>query len=256
MHAVILAGGVGSRLSEETLRIPKPMVEIGGKPIIWHIMKIYSHYGINDFIICLGYKGHLIKQYFAEYWLRNSDVTIDVATGHIQHHQQFSEPWRVTLVDTGLEAGTGGRLKAIANYVEPDTFCMTYGDGLANVDIRRVIEFHKSRGKLATITAVSPPGRFGSLQIEDDVVSKFEEKPSDEYAWINGGFFVLEPAALDYVAGGATMWEQEPLRRLADDRQLTVYRHHGFWHPMDTLREQQVLDRLWRDSAAPWKVWP
>lgn len=255
MHAVILAGGIGSRLSEETTRIPKPMVEIGGRPIIWHIMKIYSHYGVNDFIVCLGYKGHLIKQYFAEYWLHNSDVTIDLAARQIQHHRNSAEPWRVTLVDTGDEAGTGGRLKAVAGYLGSQTFCMTYGDGLANVDVGRLIEFHKSHGKLATITAVSPPGRFGSLQIEGDVVGRFEEKPSEENAWINGGFFVLEAGALDYVAGTTTMWEQEPLRRLAADRQLRVMRHRGFWHPMDTLREKQELDRLWRGGSAPWKIW-
>jgi glucose-1-phosphate cytidylyltransferase len=256
MYAVILAGGVGSRLSEETSRIPKPMVEIGDKPMIWHIMKIYSHHGINDFIVCLGYKGHLIKQYFAEYWLHSSDITVDLANRQIQHHRQHAEPWRVTLVDTGAETGTGGRLKAIADYVGSDTFCMTYGDGVSDVNIRQLIEFHKAHGKHATVTAVSPPGRFGALQIEEDLVVKFQEKPSDEFAWINGGFFVLEPAALNYVESAATMWEQEPLRRLAEDRQLVVHRHHGFWHPMDTLREKRELERLWRDGSAPWKIWP
>jgi glucose-1-phosphate cytidylyltransferase len=256
MYAVILAGGVGSRLSEETSRIPKPMVEIGDKPMIWHIMKIYSHHGINDFIVCLGYKGHLIKQYFAEYWLHSSDITVDLANRQIQHHRQHAEPWRVTLVDTGAETGTGGRLKAIADYVGSDTFCMTYGDGVSDVNIRQLIEFHKAHGKHATVTAVSPPGRFGALQIEEDLVVKFQEKPSDEFAWINGGFFVLEPAALNYVESAATMWEQEPLRRLAEDRQLVVHRHHGFWHPMDTLREKRELERLWHDGSAPWKIWP
>jgi glucose-1-phosphate cytidylyltransferase len=256
MYAVILAGGVGSRLSEETSRIPKPMVEIGDKPMIWHIMKIYSHHGINDFIVCLGYKGHLIKQYFAEYWLHSSDITVDLANRQIQHHLQHAEPWRVTLVDTGAETGTGGRLKAIADYVGSDTFCMTYGDGVSDVNIRQLIEFHKAHGKHATVTAVSPPGRFGALQIEEDLVVKFQEKPSDEFAWINGGFFVLEPAALNYVESAATMWEQEPLRRLAEDRQLVVHRHHGFWHPMDTLREKRELERLWHDGSAPWKIWP
>jgi glucose-1-phosphate cytidylyltransferase len=232
------------------------MVEIGDKPMIWHIMKIYSHHGINDFIVCLGYKGHLIKQYFAEYWLHSSDITVDLANRQIQHHRQHAEPWRVTLVDTGAETGTGGRLKAIADYVGSDTFCMTYGDGVSDVNIRQLIEFHKAHGKHATVTAVSPPGRFGALQIEEDLVVKFQEKPSDEFAWINGGFFVLEPAALNYVESAATMWEQEPLRRLAEDRQLVVHRHHGFWHPMDTLREKRELERLWRDGSAPWKIWP
>lgn len=242
-------------MSEETSRIPKPMVEIGGKPIIWHIMKIFAHHGINDFIVCLGYKGHLIKQYFAEYRLHSGDVTIDLARGEVEHHRHSSEPWRVTLVDTGIETGTGGRLKQIGEHLGSDRFCMTYGDGLSDVDISKLIEFHDRHGKLATITAVSPPARFGSLEIEDEFVAKFQEKPAGANAWINGGFFVLERAALDYVAGPAMMWEQEPLRRLSEDRQLMAYRHRGFWHPMDTLREKQILDALWRDGGAPWKVW-
>jgi len=256
MRAVILAGGVGSRLSEETGQIPKPMVEIGSRPILWHIMKIYASYGIDEFIICLGYKGHLIKRYFADYRFFGGSVTVDLTMGKVEYHDPHPEPWRVALVDTGAETGTGGRLKAIAGLLGSEPFCMTYGDGVGDVDIRKLVAFHKSHGKLATITAVLPPARFGALRIADDVVTKFEEKPAADDGWINGGFFVLDPAVLGYIGGTQTMWEQEPLRNLARDRQLAAFRHRGFWHPMDTLREKRELDRLWREGTAPWKTWP
>jgi glucose-1-phosphate cytidylyltransferase len=255
LKAVILAGGLGTRLSEETERIPKPMVEIGGKPIIWHIMKIYSHYGIQDFVICLGYKGYLIKEYFHNYFLHNCDVTFDVRTRGVEIHHNQTEQWRVTLVDTGVESLTGGRLKRIARYVEEGTFCMTYGDGLGDVNIRALIDWHKQQGRIATVTAVSPPGRFGVLDIRDNAVQQIREKPAQTQAFINGGFFVLEPQALSYIAGDMVLWEAEPMERLASENQLTAYKHSGFWQPMDTLREKRLLEDLWSSGSAPWKVW-
>ena len=255
MKAVILAGGLGTRLSEETERIPKPMVEIGGKPIIWHIMKMYSHYGVQDFIICLGYKGYLIKEYFHNYFLHNCDVTFDVRTRGVEIHQNQTEPWRVTLVDTGLESLTGGRLKRIARYLENGPFCMTYGDGLSDVNIRTLIDTHKQQGRIATVTAVSPPGRFGVLDIRHNAVHQIREKPEQTDTFINGGFFVLEPAALSYIAGDHVLWEAEPMERLTAENQLTAYQHCGFWQCMDTLREKRLLEDLWNSGNAPWKVW-
>ncbi len=256
MKAVILAGGMGTRLSEETVSRPKPMVEVGGKPILWHIMKIYSHYGITDFVICLGYRGYAIKEYFANYFLHLSDVTFDIAKNAMTVHQNFAEPWKVTLVDTGLETMTGGRLKRIASYMEGETFLMTYGDGIGDVDIAASIAFHRAHGKLATITATQPPGRFGRLVLDEQGhVTHFEEKPDGDGSWINGGYFVLEPKVFDYVDNDATIWEQEPLRHLARDGQLAAYRHGGFWLPMDTIRDRLRLEELWADGKAPWKIW-
>jgi len=256
MKAVILAGGVGSRLSEETYLKPKPMVEIGGMPVLWHIMKIYSAHGIHDFIICLGYKGYVIKEYFANYFLHMSDVTFDMARNEMTVHEQFAEPWKVTLVDTGEATMTGGRLKRILPYLDDETFCFTYGDGLGDVDLKRLIDFHREQGRLATVTAVQPPGRFGSVILDQDRVSGFEEKPRGDGNWINGGFFVLEPGVLPYIEGDSTVWEQEPLKGLADDGQLAAYKHYGFWQPMDTLRDKNQLEELWATERAPWKVWP
>jgi len=250
-QAVILAGGFGTRLSEETEVRPKPMVEIGGKPMLWHIMKRYSHYGINEFIICLGYKGYIIKEYFANYFLHMADVTIDLASNAMDVHRGNAEPWKITLVDTGAETMTGGRLKRIASYIA-GPFCMTYGDAVSTVDIAASIEFHRAHGKLATVTAVRPPARFGALEIEDGRVRGFREKPATDAPLINGGFFVLEPAALDLIAGDATVWEKEPLERLAATDQLHAYRHDGFWQPMDTLREKRILEDLWNSGHAPW----
>jgi glucose-1-phosphate cytidylyltransferase len=255
MKAVIFAGGTGTRLSEETTARPKPMVEIGGNPILWHIMKIYSHYGINDFIICLGYKGYVIKEYFANYFLHRSDVTIDIAGNQMEIHNNQSEPWKVTLVDTGMGTMTGGRLRKVKTYIGSETFCLTYGDGVGDVDISDLIRFHKKQGKLATLTAVDPPGRFGALDLCDDKVIKFKEKPRGEDSWINGGFFVLEPEVIDLIEGDATSWELEPLERLASNGQLVGYRHSGFWHPMDTMRDKLLLEEWWSSSKAPWKVW-
>ena len=254
MKAVILAGGFGTRLSEETVIRPKPMVEVGGHPMLWHIMKIYSHHGINDFVVCLGYKGYMIKEYFANYHLHMSDVTFDLAAGTAEIHQNTAEPWRVTLVDTGEHSMTGGRIKRIRKYID-GTFCMTYGDGVSDVDITSLIEFHKKQNTYATLTAVQPPGRYGSLEITGDRVSNFKEKPSGDGGWVNGGFFVLEPEVFGYIAGDSTLWEREPMENLASDGQLSVYKHAGFWQPMDTLRDKNYLESLWKNDKAPWKVW-
>jgi glucose-1-phosphate cytidylyltransferase len=258
MKAVILAGGMGTRIAEETHLRPKPMIEIGGQPILWHIMKIYSAHGVNDFIICCGYKGYLIKEYFANYFLHNSDVTFDLQANRMEVHQRFAEPWRVTLVDTGETTGTGGRLKRVAGYLQGETdFCFTYGDGVADVDITALIAHHRREGLLATITATVPPGRFGALDIDQDArrVRAFREKPRGDGGAVNGGFFVLSPKVIDLVEGDAVLWEQAPLERLAEDGQLGVYNHVGFWQPMDTLRDRTHLEQLWAEGQAPWKVW-
>jgi glucose-1-phosphate cytidylyltransferase len=255
MKAVILAGGLGSRISEETVVRPKPMVEIGGRPILWHIMKIYSTHGINDFIVCLGYKGYLIKEYFANYFLHMSDVTLDLTTNRMEVHQNTAEPWRITLIDTGDHSQTGGRIKRIAKYVEGESFCMTYGDGLADVDIGALVAFHRRDARIATVTAVQPPGRFGALEMDGQQVRGFIEKPQGDGGWINGGFFVLTPAVFDYIEGDHTLWEQEPLQQLAKDGQLGAYMHTGFWQPMDTMRHRQILEELWASGSPPWKVW-
>ena len=255
MKAVILAGGLGTRISEETSLKPKPMVEIGGKPILWHIMKVYSHHGINDFVICLGYKGYVIKEYFANYYLHMADVTFDMSVNRTEVRHTAAEPWRVTLVDTGDKTMTGGRLKRVRSYLGDDPFCFTYGDGLADVNIASLLEFHRSKGRLATITAVQPPGRYGALQMHGDEVKGFVEKPQGEGGWINGGFFVLSPRVIDYIDGDETPWEAAPLERLAADGELRAYHHRGFWQPMDTLREKNYLEELWQSGRAPWKVW-
>lgn len=257
MKAVILAGGYGTRLSEETTARPKPMVEVGGMPILWHIMKIYAAHGIDDFVICCGYKGHMIKEYFANYFLYNSDVTIDLQRNKTTIHQHTVEPWRVTLVDTGENSGTGGRLKRVAPYLDNGTFCFTYGDGVSNVDIRRTIAFHREQNALATMTAVQPPGRFGSFRLAEGQVriASFREKPQGDNAWVNGGFFVLEPKALDYIDNDATFWEADPMERLARDGQLVACKHDGFWQCMDHLKDKIDLDRMWTEGRAPWKVW-
>lgn len=256
MKAVILAGGLGSRLSEETSTRPKPMVEIGGRPILWHIMKTYSHYGVNDFVICLGYKGYVIKEYFANYFLHMSDVTFNMANNQMEVHQNNAEPWRVTLVDTGAESQTGGRLRRVRDYLTPgEDFCFTYGDGVADVDISKLVAFHKAHGKKATVTATQPPGRFGALNINNHHVESFREKPHGDDSWINGGYFVLKPEVIDLIAADDTIWEREPLEALARDRELLAYEHDGFWQPMDTLREKQQLEDLWERKVAPWKVW-
>ena len=254
MKAVILAGGLGTRLSEETVIRPKPMVEIGGHPILWHIMKIYSHHGINDFIVCLGYKGYMIKEYFANYYLHMSDVTFDLSTGKAEIHQNTAEPWKVTLVDTGEHSMTGGRIKRIRDYID-GTFCMTYGDGVSNVDITSLVEFHKKQNTYATVTAVQPPGRYGAIEIQGNRVEHFKEKPSGDGAWVNGGFFVLEPEVFNYIDGDSVIWEAEPLENLSRDGQLSVYKHHGFWQSMDTLRDKNYLESLWQGNRAEWKVW-
>ncbi len=254
MKAVILAGGLGTRLSEETVIRPKPMVEIGGHPILWHIMKIYSYHGINDFIICLGYKGYMIKEYFANYVLHMSDVTFDMSSGQMEVHQNTAEPWRVTLVDTGESTMTGGRIKRIRKYID-DTFCMTYGDGVADVDIKSLVAFHKSQNVYATLTAIQPPGRWGHMDIQGNKIISFREKPSGDGGWINGGFFVLEPEVIDYISGDSMPFESAPLETLAREGQLAVYKHSGFWHPMDTLRDKTFLEDLWRENKAEWKLW-
>lgn len=256
MKAVILAGGLGTRLSEETVVKPKPMVEIGGKPILWHIMKMYSAHGINDFVICCGYKGYVIKEYFANYFLHMSDVTFHMAENRMEVHEKRAEPWNVTLVDTGDASMTGGRLKRVAEYVKDDeAFLFTYGDGVADVDIRASIDFHKSHGKLATLTATYPPGRFGALDIQNQQVHSFKEKPRGDGALINGGFFVLSPKVIELIDNDATTWEQEPLMGLAEQGELMAYEHGGFWQPMDTLRDKHYLEELWQKGKAPWKVW-
>lgn len=256
MKAVILAGGLGTRLSEETTVRPKPMIEIGGKPILWHIMKIYSSHGINDFIVCLGYKGYMVKEYFANYFLHTSDVTIDVGRNELKVHKNTAEPWRITLVETGENTMIGGRIKRILPYVEgDDDFCVTYGDGVGNVNIREAIALHRQEGRLATVTATQPPGRFGALRYEGNRVTGFQEKPQGDGGWINGGFFVLSPKVGGYIEGDATVWEKEPMESLARDDQLSVYFHHGFWQPMDTLRDKKQLESLWVSGQAPWKTW-
>ena len=256
MKAVILAGGLGTRISEESQLRPKPMIEIGGKPILWHILKMYSAHGVNDFVICCGYKGYIIKEYFANYFLHMSDVTFDMVNNRMEVHERKAEPWRVTLVDTGEDTMTGGRLKRVAEYLRnEEAFCFTYGDGVASVDISASIAFHRAHGKLATVTAVQPPGRFGSLAREGDAVRGFLEKPHGDGGWINGGFFVLSPKVIDYIGDDFTSWELEPLSRIASDDQLRAFEHAGFWQPMDTMREKNLLEDLWQSGKAPWKVW-
>lgn len=256
MKAVILAGGLGSRLSEETTIRPKPMVEIGGKPILWHIMKIYSAHGIHDFVICCGYKGYVIKEYFANYFLHMSDVTFDMQHNRMEVHHRYAEPWKVTPVDTGETSMTGGRLKRVARYLEgEDAFCFTYGDGLSDVNITALVDFHKAHGRLATLTAVAPPGRFGAVELQESLVTRFHEKPQGDGAMINGGFFILSPDCIDYIESDLTSWEQEPLEKLAAEGQLAAYRHSGFWKAMDTLRDKNYLEALWQQRQAPWKVW-
>jgi glucose-1-phosphate cytidylyltransferase len=255
MKAVILAGGLGTRISEETGIRPKPLIEIGQRPIIWHIMKIYSFYGVNDFVICCGYKGYMIKEYFANYFLHVSDVVLDIANNEMTVLQQSAEPWKIALVDTGLDTMTGGRLKRVRDYIGDEDFCFTYGDGLADIDIVRLIEFHKQEGCLATVTATPAPGRFGALELDGRLVTAFREKAAGGGGWINGGFFVLSPRCIDYITDDATVWEREPLEALAHERQLAVYQHDGFWQPMDTLRDKNQLEELWTTDEAPWKKW-
>lgn len=255
MKAVILAGGLGTRISEETHIKPKPMVEIGGRPLLWHVLKIYSAHGINDFIICVGYKGFVIKEYFANYFLHMSDVTFDIGGNRMEVHHKHAEPWRVTVVDTGEATMTGGRLKRIRPYIADETFCCTYGDGVGNINVQELMAFHQASGREATVTAVQPPGRYGTLEVSNGRVISFAEKPVGDGAWINGGFFVLEPRVLDRVKDDATIWEREPLEMLARDGQLAAYQHKGFWQPMDTLREMKLLEALWTEGKAPWKIW-
>jgi glucose-1-phosphate cytidylyltransferase len=254
MKAVILAGGLGTRLSEETATRPKPMVEIGGRPILWHILKIYSSHGINDFVICAGYKGYIIKEYFANYFLHMSDVTFDMANNSMQVHHKNAEPWKVTIIDTGDETMTGGRIKRIAPYVD-GTFCCTYGDGVGDINITELIDFHKAGKRKATLTGVQPPGRFGSVNHDGDEVNSFQEKPEGDGAWINGGFFVLDPSVFDEIDSDSTIWERQPLENLAKQRELGIYKHKGFWRPMDTLRDKHELESLWDSGKAPWKSW-
>jgi glucose-1-phosphate cytidylyltransferase len=255
MKAVILAGGLGTRISEESHLKPKPMVEIGGKPILWHIMKIYSFYGINDFILCTGYRGYVIKEYFANYFLHQSDVTFDMCENNMQIHNNFCEPWKVTIVDTGENTNTGGRIKKVKQYIGDETFCMTYGDGVSNVNIKELVEFHKKHKAKATLTAVQPPGRYGSLKFDNERITQFNEKPLGDGAWINGGYFVLEPEVLSIIDGDGIAWEREPLEKLTKSNQLAAFKHHGFWLPMDTLRDKIRLESLWDSNKAPWKVW-
>jgi glucose-1-phosphate cytidylyltransferase len=256
MKAVILAGGLGTRISEETHLKPKPMIEIGGRPILWHLMKIYSSHGINDFVICCGYKGYVIKEYFANYFLHMSDVTFDMKNNKMEVHQGNAEPWKVTLVDTGEDTQTGGRLKRVKDYLkDEEAFCFTYGDGLADVNITELVKFHKNQGKLATVTAVQPPGRYGALDIQNHQASQFIEKPKGDGGWINGGFFVLSPKCIDYIDNDQSSWEGQPLMTIAKQGELAAYQHAGFWQPMDTLREKNLLEELWASGSAPWKAW-
>jgi len=257
MKAVILAGGFGTRISEESAVRPKPMVEIGEKPILWHVMKIYSHFGIDEFIICCGYKGYIIKEYFSNYFLHNSDVTFDLKNNSMNVHENGVEPWKVTLIDTGEATMTGGRLKRVRDYIGDETFCITYGDGVSNLDIKKLIQFHKEQNTYATLTAVQPPGRFGTFKLgsKDSKINSFKEKPKGDGAWVNGGFFVLEPEVFSYIEGDDTVWEKEPLEGLANDGKLSAYKHHGFWQPMDTLRDKNVLEELWKSDSVPWKLW-
>ena len=256
MKAVILAGGLGTRISEDTVNRPKPMIEIGGKPILWHIMKIYSAYGINEFVICCGYKGYVIKEYFANYFLHMSDVTFDMRTNAMQVHQQYAEPWKVTLVDTGELTMTGGRLRRVRDFVkDEEAFCFTYGDGLSDINIPALIEYHKQQRTLATLSATYPPGRFGALDIRENKVGSFKEKPKGDGGMINGGFFVLSPRVIDLIPGDECVWEREPLEKLAANGELAAYQHDGFWQPMDTLRDKNHLEELWQSGKAPWKVW-
>ncbi len=255
MKAVILAGGLGTRISEETLIKPKPLIEVGGMPLLWHIMKNYSLHNINEFIICCGYKGYMIKEYFSNYFLHTSDVTFDLTDNKMEVHHKFTEPWKVTLVDTGLETMTGGRLKKIKNFVDDAPFCFTYGDGISDIDISKLVEFHKNNKTIATVTAVQPPGRFGTLDIDKNNLTSFVEKPVGDGNWINGGFFVLEPTVFDYLENDMTIWEREPLEKLAKENQLNAYKHTGFWQPVDTLRDKEYLHTLWNSGKAPWKKW-
>jgi len=255
MKAVILAGGLGTRISEETTVRPKPMIEIGGRPVLWHIMKIYSAHGINEFVVCCGYKGYVIKEYFANYFLHMSDVTFDMQHNKMEVHQRNAEPWRVTLVDTGEETMTGGRIKRVAEYLQGEDFCCTYGDGIGDVNITALVEFHKQHGKLATLTAMQPPGRFGALNLDGGSVTGFQEKPQGDGNWVNGGFFVLSSKVLDYIQDDHTVWEREPMERLAKDGQMAAHFHSGFWQPMDTLRDKTHLETLWASGQAPWKIW-
>ena len=256
MKVVLLAGGFGTRLSEETEIKPKPMVEIGGKPILWHIMKIYSHYGFHEFIICLGYKGYVIKEYFANYFLHMADVTFDMEHNTMDVHNKHAEPWKVTLIDTGSSTMTGGRIKRIAPYIDGETFMVTYGDGVADVDIAKLLEFHEDHGKIGTMTSVQPSGRFGAVNMQNDsTITSFQEKPRGDGAWINGGFFVFSPKVFDYIEGDATVFEKEPLENLAKDKQLKAYKHSGYWQPMDTLREKREMERKWEVGKAPWRLW-
>jgi glucose-1-phosphate cytidylyltransferase len=255
MKAVILAGGFGTRISEETHLKPKPMIEIGGMPILWHIMKNYSHYGINDFVICCGYKGYVIKEYFANYFLHMSDVTFDIKNNKMEVHKKSAEPWKITLVDTGINTMTGGRLKKIESHLDNETFCFTYGDGISNVNISESLKVHKDKGTIATVTAVQPPGKFGRMNLKGDNVEHFEEKPIGDEGWINGGYFVLEPSVFKYIKNESTIWEREPLEELAKNKQLTAYKHTGFWHPVDTLWDKNYLENLWKENNVPWKIW-
>lgn len=256
MKVVILAGGMGTRISEETVVRPKPMVEIGGKPILWHIMKIYSHYGYNDFIVCLGFKGYMIKEYFSNYFLHMSDVTFDMQHNTMEIHERYAEPWKVTLIDTGSETMTGGRIKRVAPYVGGETFMMTYGDGVSDVNIARLVEYHRSHGKYATVTATQPSGRFGAMSLGREArVESFQEKPAGDGSWINGGYFVLDPKVLDLIPGDDVIFEKKPIERLAHDGQLVAYKHNGFWYAMDTLRDKNHLESLWQSGKAPWKIW-
>jgi glucose-1-phosphate cytidylyltransferase len=254
MKAVILAGGYGTRISEETHVKPKPMIEIGGMPILWHIMKHYSDYGINDFVICCGYKGYIIKEYFANYFLHRSDVTFDIKNNKMEVHKKFAEPWKVTLVDTGLDTMTGGRLKKVESYLDNETFCFTYGDGISNVNISESLKFHKDTGTIATVTAVQPPGKFGRMNLKENVVNHFEEKPIGDEGWINGGYFVLEPSVFKYLKDESTIWEREPLEELAENKQLSAYKHTGFWQPVDTLWDKNYLENVWKNNNASWKI--